>query len=325
VPQDVLAVIGVGGMGQAIARRLGAGKTVLLADYNDETLQAAAAALSADGHDVHTRTVDVASAESVRALAKDAAALGRVTQVAHTAGLSPSQADAPAVLAVDLLGVALVLDEFVDVIAPGGAGVVIASMAGHMFPALAPEQELALVHQPTDRSWIRVRNRQAGQPCSGARGQRGVGPPWCADQLDQSGHHLHTDGAAGAEFPARRRDARDDRDVSGRSGGHTGRHRRRRSVSPRPRCVVHHRNRCARRRWRRRRRARGHTANRRLIVHLVLRTPAMRASMRPSKRPTVSPVVGLGASARYRMVPMIASATASKSASARICPASAPC
>jgi NAD(P)-dependent dehydrogenase (short-subunit alcohol dehydrogenase family) len=148
VPQDVLAVIGVGGMGQAIARRLGAGKTVLLADYNDETLQAAAAELSADGHDVHTRTVDVASAESVRALAKDAAALGRVTQVAHTAGLSPSQADAPAVLAVDLLGVALVLDEFVDVIAPGGAGVVIASMAGHMFPALAPEQELALAQTP---------------------------------------------------------------------------------------------------------------------------------------------------------------------------------
>jgi len=146
--QDVLVVVGVGGMGQAIARRLGAGKTVLLSDFNEETLQAAAAALSADGHDVRTCAVDVSSAQSVKALAEDAAALGRVTQVAHTAGLSPSQADTAAVLAVDLLGVALVLDEFVDVIAPGGAGVVIASMAGHMFPALEPEQELALAHTP---------------------------------------------------------------------------------------------------------------------------------------------------------------------------------
>jgi NAD(P)-dependent dehydrogenase (short-subunit alcohol dehydrogenase family) len=145
---DVLVVIGVGGMGQAIARRLGSGGTVLLADYNDETLQAAAASLAGGGHQVQTRSVDVSSAESVSALAQEAAALGNVTRVAHTAGLSPSQAPIAAILAVDLLGVALVLDEFATVIAPGGAGVVIASMAGHMFPPLTPEQEQAVVLTP---------------------------------------------------------------------------------------------------------------------------------------------------------------------------------
>jgi len=144
--RDVLVVIGVGGMGQAIARRCGSGKKVLLADYNETTLDAAASAMSADGHDIYIRRVDVASAESVSALAEEAASLGQVTQVAHTAGLSPSQADSAAVLAVDLLGVALVLDEFANVIAPGGAGVVIASMAGHMFPPVAPEQQHALAH-----------------------------------------------------------------------------------------------------------------------------------------------------------------------------------
>jgi NAD(P)-dependent dehydrogenase (short-subunit alcohol dehydrogenase family) len=92
--------------------------------------------------------VDVSSAESVSALAEEAASLGPVTQVAHTAGLSPSQADSAAVLAVDLLGVALVLEEFVNVVAPGGAGVVIASMAGHMFPPVTPEQQHALAHTP---------------------------------------------------------------------------------------------------------------------------------------------------------------------------------
>ena len=146
--RDVLTVIGVGGMGQAIARRLGAGKMVLLADYNEQTLASVAESLSADGHHVESRHVDVASPESVRKLARHAASLGAVTQVAHTAGLSPSQASAEAIIAVDLLGTALVLDEFGEVVAAGGAGVVIASMAGHMFPPLTAEQEHALAHTP---------------------------------------------------------------------------------------------------------------------------------------------------------------------------------
>ncbi len=146
--RQVLTVIGVGGMGQAIACRLGAGKTVLLADKNGAALAAAAESLSANGHHVETREVDVASSESVRGLAEQAAALGDVTQMAHTAGLSPSQAPAEAILAVDLLGVALVLEEFGEIISPGGAGVVIASMAGHLVPPLAADQEHALAGTP---------------------------------------------------------------------------------------------------------------------------------------------------------------------------------
>lgn len=148
--REVLVVIGVGGMGQAIARRVGMGKTVLLADYHDRTLQSAADLLTADGHQVELTKVDVASADSVGALADRAAALGPVTRIAHTAGLSPSQADAATILAVDLLGVALVLDEFATVVAAAGAGVVIASMAGHMFPPLTPEQDHALAHTPAE-------------------------------------------------------------------------------------------------------------------------------------------------------------------------------
>jgi NAD(P)-dependent dehydrogenase (short-subunit alcohol dehydrogenase family) len=147
--REVLTVIGVGGMGQAIARRLGSGKTVLLADHNEEALGSVAESLSADGHHVESRRVDVSSPESVRGLAEYAASLGDVRQVAHTAGLSPSQAPAAAILAVDLLGVALVLDEFGEVIAPGGAGVVIASMGGHLVPPLTAEQEYALASTPT--------------------------------------------------------------------------------------------------------------------------------------------------------------------------------
>ena len=146
--REVLTVLGVGGMGHLIAHRLGAGKTVLLADNNEAALASVVEALAAAGHHVESQGVDVSSPESVRKLAERAAALGAVTQVAHTAGLSPAQASAEAILAVDLLGVALVLQEFGEVVTEGGAGVVIASMAGHMFPPLTVDQERALAHTP---------------------------------------------------------------------------------------------------------------------------------------------------------------------------------
>lgn len=89
VYREVLTVIGVGGMGQAIARRLGSSKTVLLADNNEQVLTSVAESLSADGYDVERQTVDVSSPESVHALAGFAGSLGNMTQLAHTAGLSP--------------------------------------------------------------------------------------------------------------------------------------------------------------------------------------------------------------------------------------------
>ena len=148
--KDVVVVIGAGGIGQAIARRQGAGRSVLLADLNEGTLQSTTRALEAAGYSVTARRVDVSLRESVRALAQAAAGLGRVVQVVNTAGLSPVQAPPTAILAVDLLGTALVLEEFSQVIAAGGAGVMISSMAGYMLPPLDPAQEHALAHTPSD-------------------------------------------------------------------------------------------------------------------------------------------------------------------------------
>ncbi|WP_067415435.1 SDR family oxidoreductase [Streptomyces sampsonii] len=147
--RNVVVVIGVGGMGEAIARRQGPGNRLLLADFDEATLAAVAERLRGEGHEVVTQAVDVSSASSVTALAEAAAGLGPVTQVVHTAGLSPVQASPAAVLRVDLLGTALVVEEFGHVVAPGGAGVVIASMAGHMLRTpLTAEQESALAHTP---------------------------------------------------------------------------------------------------------------------------------------------------------------------------------
>ncbi|MBX6389925.1 MAG: SDR family oxidoreductase [Frankia sp.] len=149
MPNEVLVVIGAGGMGVAVVRRVGSGKAVLLADYNQTALNAVAETLGAEGQQVTAQVVDVSSRESVEALAKAAAALGPVRGVVHTAGVSPTQAPTEAILNVDLLGTALVLDAFGEVVAAGGAGVAISSMSGYMLPPLPSEQEAQLANAPT--------------------------------------------------------------------------------------------------------------------------------------------------------------------------------
>lgn len=148
--RDVLVVIGTGGMGMAIARRCGSGRRVVLADVGAETLDTAATVLQAEGHDVIAQRVDVTDPASVAALARTASSLGAVRAIAHTAGVSPVQAPADLVLAVDLVGAAHVIDTFARVIAPGGAAVVISSMAGHLVPPLAADVEAAVVTAPAD-------------------------------------------------------------------------------------------------------------------------------------------------------------------------------
>jgi NAD(P)-dependent dehydrogenase (short-subunit alcohol dehydrogenase family) len=146
-----------GSAGSSIARRTGTNKHLLLADFDEITLQNAKTALEDAGHTVTTQRVDVFDRDSVHALAQAAAALGAVVQVISTAGVSPVQAPAQpvqapaqAVLAVDLSGTALVLEEFGKVIAPGRAGVHISSMAGHMPAPLDPETAHALAFTPTE-------------------------------------------------------------------------------------------------------------------------------------------------------------------------------
>jgi NAD(P)-dependent dehydrogenase (short-subunit alcohol dehydrogenase family) len=137
--KSVVVVIGAGSIGQAIARRVSAGKHVLLADLREENARLAARTLDDAGFEVSTATVDVSSRASVHGLAELAAGLGAVSGLIHAAGVSPSQASPATILKVDLYGTALVLEEFGEVIAPGGAAVVIASQAGHRLPALSAE------------------------------------------------------------------------------------------------------------------------------------------------------------------------------------------
>lgn len=148
--REVIVILGAGGIGEAIARRQGAGRTVLLADNNAEVLETARSRMENSGYEVEAQVVDVTARASVEALANRANELGAVALMVNTAGLSPNMAAPDKVLAVDLYGVALVFDVFEPVIAPGGSGIVISSMAGHMPAHLPREEEDLLAFTPTE-------------------------------------------------------------------------------------------------------------------------------------------------------------------------------
>ena len=150
VMKEVLVVVGAGSIGQAIARRVGAGKHVLLASLDKREAVVAAEAFGNAGFDASASEVDITSRSSVEALVKAASDLGRITHLIHAAGVSPSQASTSTILRVDLYGTALVLEQFGEVIGAGGSGVVISSQSGHRLPALTPAQDKSLATTPVE-------------------------------------------------------------------------------------------------------------------------------------------------------------------------------
>lgn len=148
--KNVVVVVGAGSIGVAIARRISAGKHILLADLRQENNDAASKSLSEAGFEVSTTTVDIASRQSIRSLIQTAQAAGNIVGLIHAAGVSPSQALPAAILTVDLYGTAVILEEFGSVIAPGGAGVIISSQSGYRLPPLTSAENNALATTPAD-------------------------------------------------------------------------------------------------------------------------------------------------------------------------------
>jgi NAD(P)-dependent dehydrogenase (short-subunit alcohol dehydrogenase family) len=156
--RNVLAIIGAGGMGLPIARRLGSGRHVFLADYSSTTLAKAETSLRNEGHAVSSYSMDVSSYEAVSKAAQAAAALGPIETIVHTAGVAPESSTPRQIFEIDLLGTANVLDAFLPVVSPGASVICIASMAGSMMPlstelekhlATAPRSQL-LAHKDID-------------------------------------------------------------------------------------------------------------------------------------------------------------------------------
>lgn len=147
---EVIVLFGAGSIGEAIVRRVAAGRKLLIADYNEAKLIEMKQRLTEAGYSISTIQADLSSRESILAVVKKAQSLGVVMGLVNAAGVSPSQASPEEVLKVDLYGTSVLLEEFGKVMAPGGAGIVISSQSGHRLPALNPEENQALAMTPTE-------------------------------------------------------------------------------------------------------------------------------------------------------------------------------
>ena len=148
--KKVTVLVGAGSIGQAIIRRVSAGKHVVLADYSLENAERAAKTLEDAGFECSTIKCDLGSKEDILNLVAFASGKGEIKYMVNAAGVSPSQAPVKEILRVDLYGTSVLLEEFGKVIAEGGSGVIISSQSGHRLPALSQEQNEALATTPVE-------------------------------------------------------------------------------------------------------------------------------------------------------------------------------
>lgn len=133
---------GSGGMGKATAELVGKYGTVLLADISIERLEQTKNELASKGiTDVHYQAVDITSKENLAALVQKVQELGTLKGLVHTAGLSPTMADARRILDVNLVGTINVLEAFYPLATEGTSAVIISSMSGYMVPRQGPHME----------------------------------------------------------------------------------------------------------------------------------------------------------------------------------------
>lgn len=132
-------VVGAGGLGYAVARRLGQAYRILLADRDEVHLGEKVEELRAAGFDAKGLRVDVTRPDDIAALAQEAQRLGPPRALAHVLGLSIAAGDFAAILSVNLVGAAMVAAHFREIMVPGGCAVLISSSSAHMRGITAAE------------------------------------------------------------------------------------------------------------------------------------------------------------------------------------------
>ena len=147
--KEVIALLGAGSMGTAIARRFAAGRIVLLGDISEKNLERVSNELKYSGYTVETCVVNAMEKKSVEAFAEKAASLGPVKYFIDTAGASPNQSSPEHIMMLDGVGTGYALDAFGKVMAAGGAGLVISSQTGYMM-RLPDEVEQQILNASAD-------------------------------------------------------------------------------------------------------------------------------------------------------------------------------
>lgn len=148
--KQVIALLGAGSMGTAIVRKIAAGRMILLGDVSEANLERVSRDFRYSGYAVETMVVNALEKESVEAFAEKAASLGDVMYFIDTAGASPNQATPERILSLDMVGTGYAVDAFGKVMAKGGAGLIISSQTGYMYP-IPYETEQEILNTPTEQ------------------------------------------------------------------------------------------------------------------------------------------------------------------------------
>lgn len=148
--KDVMIVVGAGQISMAIARRMGAGKKIILGDKNIENAKNIQKTMVDAGFDVEVIEMDLSSRQDILKMIDMAKSYGPIKMLVNGAGVSPSQPPIEAILKVDLYGTAVLLEEVGKVISEGGVGVTISSQSGWRMEQLTALEDEQLACTPTE-------------------------------------------------------------------------------------------------------------------------------------------------------------------------------
>ena len=150
-------VTGAGrGMGATCAARMiDMVDALLLIDRDEASVRDAAQAFGATGGATHIEPmgIDITDRDGLQRLATRISELGTLRAVAHAAAVSPTMAEWRSILAVDLVGSAMLLETLAPLATDGTAIVCFASIAPYLAPDGPPAAEAAL-DDPLDPGFV---------------------------------------------------------------------------------------------------------------------------------------------------------------------------
>lgn len=118
-----------GGMGRAISTLLAPTNPLLLVDRDADALESFCSTLGGVGHSI--LAVDVSNKDAAAQIASRAGSAGGFSALVHTAGLSPTMADARTIIDVNLCATQRLVDALLPHVEANGVAVLFASIAGH--------------------------------------------------------------------------------------------------------------------------------------------------------------------------------------------------
>jgi NAD(P)-dependent dehydrogenase (short-subunit alcohol dehydrogenase family) len=161
----------VGGMGRACALELARrGARLVLSDLDASALAALRDELRAEGVGAQVEAGDVTEPVVREGLVAAAREAGGLAALVHTAGLSPSMADAARIFRVNLEAAAALVDALQPLAREGAAAVLFASQAGILAANAATPAIDALLDEAGGPDWYARLLAEAGEEFAGQPG-----------------------------------------------------------------------------------------------------------------------------------------------------------